>query len=58
MRQRMSDPTAVLYMPLDRAMVCISCACLFEAGHRQCPACTSQEFRPVASWLDREQGGQ
>jgi len=54
----MSAPTAVLYVPLARAMACLDCGGLFESGFLQCPACASEAIIPIARWLDRDVGGQ
>jgi hypothetical protein len=49
----MTPPAQVTRLRLDQAMLCLSCACVFQLGAPACPACASPHFRPLATWVDR-----
>jgi RNA polymerase subunit RPABC4/transcription elongation factor Spt4 len=47
-------PPPALYTPLASTLLCLNCFVTFQAGHQQCPACTSSHITPISRWLDKE----
>lgn len=49
----MSDRAAPVWLPLERAMVCLSCDNLSDSAARRCPVCASESRMPLARWLGK-----
>ena len=49
---------ALTWVPLDRAMLCISCESVFAINDvLACPACGSEVFHPLHVWLSESRRG-
>jgi len=43
--------TQIPVIPREQAAYCMDCGCVFQINPHGCPACASQVFGPVSTWI-------
>ena len=42
---------ALAWTRLSQTRICVACEAVFVDDYRACPACTSEQVMPLATWL-------